>query len=92
MGFQNVNVLQGGFEAWRNDMKAKEKTNEESRFVANNLLTAGVSAGAIGTAGALITGAVCPLCIIATPILVGAGLVKRLKLSRKEKALLEVKP
>jgi hypothetical protein len=69
-------------------MKAKEKTIEESKSSANRLLAAGASAGALGTAGALITGAVCPLCVIATPVLVGAGLVKRLKLGRKQKAAL----
>lgn len=49
-------------------MKTKDKTLEEARANANGLLAAGASAGAIGTAGALITGAVCPLCIIATPV------------------------
>jgi hypothetical protein len=73
-------------------METKEKDIEESRSTANNLLAAGASAGAIGTAGALIGGAVCPLCIIATPVLLGAGLVKRLSVKRKQKALAEVKP
>ena len=74
-------------------MDTTAKTNEKALSNANGLLAAGASAGAIGTAGALITGAVCPLCIIATPVLVGAGLVKRMKLNRKQKtALPEVKP
>ncbi|MDX2011051.1 MAG: hypothetical protein SFW67_12700 [Myxococcaceae bacterium] len=38
-------------------------------------LTAGLGVGAIGALGAL-AGAVCPLCVVATPALLGAGLVR----------------
>lgn len=64
---------------------------DESRLDANYLLAGGASAGAIGTAGVLITGAVCPLCIVATPLLLGAGLFKRMKLKRDQKKLSGVK-
>jgi len=73
-------------------MDKNEKTIDESRSDANNLLAAGASAGAIGTAGALITGAVCPLCIIATPVLLGVGFLKRMKVNRAQKKLVEVEP
>ena len=73
-------------------MASTDKTLDESRSSANNLLAAGASAGAIGTAGALITGAVCPLCIVATPVLLGVGLVKRMNIKRKQKRLVEVEP
>ena len=73
-------------------MDNNEKTIDESRSDANKLLAAGASAGAIGTAGALITGAVCPLCIIATPVLLGVGFLKRMKVNRAQKKLVEVEP
>lgn len=73
-------------------MDKNEKTISESRMDANSLLAAGASAGAIGAAGALITGAVCPLCIIATPILLGVGFLKRMRLNREQKKLQEVNP
>jgi hypothetical protein len=38
-------------------------------------LTAGLGVGAIGALGVL-AGAVCPLCVVATPALLGAGLVR----------------
>lgn len=38
-------------------------------------LTAGLGVGAIGLLGAA-AGAVCPLCVVATPALLGAGLVR----------------
>ncbi len=72
-----------------------DKNNEsisESRINANSLLVTGASAGATGAAGALITGAVCPSCIIATPVLLGVGLLKRMKLNREQNTLREVEP
>lgn len=38
-------------------------------------LTAGLGIGAVGVLGA-VAGAVCPLCVVATPTLLGAGLVR----------------
>ena len=38
-------------------------------------LTAGLGVGAIGVLGA-VAGAVCPLCVVATPALLGAGLAR----------------
>lgn len=65
-------------------MEASRKV-DESRLDANYLIAGGASAAAIGAAGAFIAGAVCPLCIVATPLLLGAGLLKRMKLSRDRK-------
>lgn len=44
---------------------------------ANHFLTLGASVGAIGALGAL-AGAVCPLCMVATPALLSFGLVRKL--------------
>lgn len=44
----------------------------------NELLTVGLSVGAIGLVGAAI-GAVCPLCVVATPALLGLGATQKLR-------------
>ena len=53
--------------------------NKENRNKnANELLVAGTTMGLAGTAGILLTGALCPLCIVGTPLLLGIGLFKKL--------------
>ncbi len=52
-----------------------------------DLLTIGLGVGAMGLAGAVL-GAVCPLCVVATPALLGAGALQKLRglvLSRRAK-------
>lgn len=44
----------------------------------NELLRAGLAVGAVGLGGALI-GAVCPLCVVVTPALLGLGAVQKLR-------------
>ncbi len=41
-------------------------------------LTTGLSVGAMGMIGAAL-GAVCPVCVVATPLLLGAGVVQKLR-------------
>ena len=60
-----------------------EKGKEQTDQSANELLFAGTAFGGVGTMGALATGAVCPICIVATPLLLGIGLVKKLWSGRK---------
>jgi hypothetical protein len=43
------------------------------------LLATGVGVGAIGVVGAVFLGATCPVCVVATPALIGAGLYKKWK-------------
>lgn len=47
-------------------------------------LAAGLGVGAIGALGA-VAGAVCPLCVVATPALLGAGVVRRVWAKHLEK-------
>lgn len=54
------------------------RKSQSTHHTANELLKAGVAVGAIGAAGALI-GAVCPLCVVATPALLGLGTVGKLR-------------
>lgn len=48
----------------------------------NELLATGLGVGAIGVAGAVLLGATCPICVVATPALLGAGLYKKWKAKR----------
>jgi len=41
------------------------------------LIATGLGVGAIGVAGTLLLGATCPVCVVATPALLGAGLYKK---------------
>lgn len=66
---------------------ATEVPSSEARSTksnGNSLLAMGLSVGAVGVAGAAL-GAVCPLCVIVTPALLGAGLVQRLRATRMER-------
>jgi len=51
---------------------------EQLRTDANGYLGAGVGLGMFGLASGALLGAVCPLCIVATPALLGAGVYKRI--------------
>jgi hypothetical protein len=55
-------------------LRAANRTNDTG----NDLLRTGLMVGAIGVGGALL-GAVCPLCVVATPTLLGLGAVQKLR-------------
>ncbi len=52
---------------------------------ANSCVALGAGVGALGIGAALITGAICPLCYVIAPGLIGAGLLKRRNITKKEK-------
>ena len=52
------------------------KTDKE-KLEANACMAIGAGVGAVGIASAAFTGAVCPLCILITPGLIGYGAYKR---------------
>jgi len=54
------------------------RRSQRSDQSGNDFLKAGLLVGAMGAAGALL-GAVCPLCVVLTPALVGAGAVQKLR-------------
>jgi len=67
-------------------MRENEKTIKEDKKDkddANTCMALGASVGVIGTASAVIAGAVCPLCFFIAPGLVGYGAYKRWKSSSK---------
>ncbi len=47
----------------------------------NFCIGTGIGVAALGVAGATLLGAVCPVCIVATPLLIGAGVVQRIRAS-----------
>ena len=64
-----------------NDFPAPQSLTRDAHRASaagNDLLRIGLSVGAIGLAGAAL-GAVCPVCVVATPALVGLGAVQKLR-------------
>lgn len=58
------------------------KKPQDEQAEANSFLATGASVAAIGVAGAVIGGAVCPVCVVAAPALLGVGVWKRLRAKR----------
>ncbi|MBL7661824.1 hypothetical protein JNK13_03625 [bacterium] len=52
-----------------------DKLNSEG----NACLGLGAGVGALGLGGAMISGAVCPLCIFVTPLLIGMGITQKVR-------------
>ena len=59
----------------------KDKARQTAE--ANTCVALGAGVGVMGAAGAAISGAVCPLCVIVAPALVGYGLYARIKNGRE---------
>lgn len=56
--------------------------NDKLRKEGNQLLGLGLGVGAWGAASGVLLGAVCPVCVVAAPALVGVGLVRRWQAGR----------
>lgn len=50
---------------------------------ANAMLLGGAAIAAIGVVGAVASGAVCPVCIVAVPVLVGIGVARKVRARRR---------
>lgn len=64
-----------------------EPTNRDidaERAEANMSLGTGLGIGAFGVASATLLGAVCPMCVVAAPALIGYGIYKRVQCSRAQ--------
>lgn len=58
--------------------KTEEPISDEKELKdANTTIALGAGVGALGTSTALITGAVCPVCYVVVPALLGMGMYKR---------------
>lgn len=58
-------------------MEKKPKESEEALKEGNQCIALGLGVGGFGAATGLALGAVCPLCFIVAPGLVGMGLLRR---------------
>jgi len=67
------------------DRAPDEGDEAEAKKEANALLAGGVGIGVLGAAMAAVGGAVCPVCVVAAPALLGAGAWKRWRASRRER-------
>lgn len=52
---------------------------------ANTCVALGAGVGALGIGAALVTGAVCPICFIVAPGIIGAGVLKHWNIRKQEK-------
>ena len=59
------------------------ETPEEMRRAGTICIATGVGVGALGAGAAMLGGAVCPFCYLATPLLVGAGIVKHFQARKR---------
>lgn len=59
-------------------------SKDDDSVSANTMLGAGLGLGAYATATTVVAGFTCPICVVAAPALIGAGLYKKIK-NRKKK-------
>lgn len=66
------------------DERAEQAVDPTQRRLArsNEFLTMGATVGVVGVAGAVLLGATCPICVVAAPALLGAGVVERIRARR----------
>ncbi|MDA0660525.1 MAG: hypothetical protein O2931_08505 [Planctomycetota bacterium] len=57
--------------------------HQEGLREANSCLVLGAGVGAVGTTTALLAGAICPLCFVLAPALIGVGAWKRYQIRRQ---------
>jgi len=66
-------------------MEANKKTEidvEKEKREANTCIGLGLGVGALGASGALLSGALCPICVVVAPGIVAAGVIKRARLRK----------
>lgn len=64
--------------------EVQKKDIQHNQREANATMAIGAGVGVAGTVAAVITGAVCPLCYIVAPGLIGLGAYKRWKIGSKK--------
>jgi hypothetical protein len=67
----------------KNDKDEREGRQDSVAKDANTLIAGGLGIGAFGLISAAIGGAVCPVCVVAAPALVGVGAYKRWRARRE---------
>jgi hypothetical protein len=56
---------------------------DEDKNEANAMLAGGATVAALGLLGALVSGAICPVCVIAAPALIGIGAARKIRAARR---------
>ena len=74
-----VLVLKGDYLNHMANDETKRKLKD-----ANFCIGTGVGVGLLGAGSAVAMGVVCPLCVFITPLLVGAGLVQRIRVKNAD--------
>lgn len=69
-------------------MDRKKEDNNE----ANAMLAGGATVAAIGIAGAIVSGAVCPVCVVAAPVLLGIGAARKIRAARRRSGAKDAAP
>lgn len=72
--------------------KKAKRAGKEEKAEANAMLAGGAAIAAIGVAGAVASGAVCPVCVVAAPLLLGIGAVRRIRAARQRSTTEGVAP
>lgn len=62
---------------------AKRNSERAEKREANACIGLGLGVGALGVGGALLSAAICPICVVVAPGLVGTGVIKRIKLRNR---------
>lgn len=65
------------------DVKDAKKAERETQADANTMILGGLGIGAFGVISAAIGGAVCPVCVVAAPALLGVGAYQRWKAAKR---------
>jgi hypothetical protein len=68
-----------------NDSPESSIAQDEQVRGANNCMLLGAGVGVLGAGSALIAGAVCPLCVVVSPALIGLGFARRMQLKFKKR-------
>jgi len=63
------------------DDRGPELRDDAIKREGDTCLALGLGVGALGAVGAVVSGAVCPLCLVIAPSLIGVGISKRLRSS-----------
>ena len=68
------------------DAKGPAEPSDALREDAKTLLVGGATLGAFSIATTLLVGTTCPMCIVAAPVMLGAGAYKRWRATQAERA------
>jgi len=63
-----------------------DRAHEEDERDAGGMLMTGAAIGVLGVVSAALGGAVCPVCVVAAPALIGIGAYKRWRAKRPPSA------